>query len=85
MFFTQIREDALADQKLRQAAGANPIEAFKLVFDKALDGLFIGRKEQNESITARFLDYRDFRRAVSQHLLRQVYEQINAEDPPSAA
>jgi type I restriction enzyme R subunit len=85
LFFTQIREDALAGEKLRQAAGANPIEAFKLVFDKTLEGLFVGRMEQNESITARFLDDRDLRRAVSQHLLRQVYEQINAEDPPSAA
>ena len=49
------------------------------VFDKALEGLFIDRMDQNESITARFLDDKDFRGAVSRHLMKQVYEQIRGE------
>jgi type I restriction enzyme R subunit len=79
LFFSQIREEAVADEALQQAATANPLEAFKLVFDKALEGLFIGRMDQNESITARFLDDKEFRGAVSRHLMRQVYEQIRGE------
>ena len=79
LFFSQIREEAVADEALQQAATANPLEAFKLVFDKALEGLFIGRMDQNESITARFLDDQDFRGAVSRHLMKQVYEQIRGE------
>jgi hypothetical protein len=35
--------------------------------------------DQNQSITARFLDDRDFRGAVSRYLLKQVYEQIPGE------
>ena len=35
--------------------------------------------EQNESITARFLDDKDFRGAVSRYLMKQVYEQIRGE------
>ena len=35
--------------------------------------------EQNESLTARFLDDRDFRGAVSRYLMTQVYEQIRGE------
>jgi len=81
LFFSQIREEAVADEQLQQAATANPLEAFKLVFDKALEGLFIGRMEQNESLAARFLDDTDFRRAVSRCLMTQVYEQIRGEAP----
>jgi hypothetical protein len=40
---------------------------------------FIDRMDQNQSITARFLDDRDFRGAVSRYLLKQVYEQIRGE------
>ena len=79
LFFSQIREEAIADEQLQQAAIANEMEAFKLVFDKALEGLFIGRMEQNEAITAKFLDDKAFRGAVSRYLLRQVYEQIRGE------
>lgn len=79
LFFSQIREEAIADEALQQAATANPLDAFKLVFDKALEGLFIGRMEQNEEITAKFLDDKDFRGAVSRHLMKQVYEEIRGE------
>ena len=58
------------------------MEAFKLVFDKALEGLFIGRMEQNEAITAKFLDDKAFRGLVSRYLLKQVYEQIRGEALP---
>ena len=79
LFFSQIREEAVADEQLQQAAVANEMEAFKLVFDKALEGLFIGRMEQNEAITAKFLDDKAFRGSVSRYLLKQVYEQIRGE------
>jgi type I restriction enzyme R subunit len=79
LFFSQIREEAAADEQLQQAATANALEGFKIVFDKALEGLFIGRMEQNEAITAKFLDDKEFRGAVSRYLLKQVYEQIRGE------
>ena len=79
LFFSQIREEAVADEALQQAATANPLEAFKLVFDKSLEGLFIDRMDQNEAITAKFLDNPEFRGAVSRYLLKQVYEEIRGE------
>ena len=83
LFFSQIREEAVADEQLQQAATANPLEAFKLVFDKALEGLFIDRMDQNEAITAKFLDNPEFRGAVSRYLMKQVYEQIRGEALPA--
>jgi type I restriction enzyme R subunit len=79
LFFDSIREDAMADSNLRQAALANTMENFGYVFRKALEGLFIDRMDQNEEITARFMNENQFRETVSQHLLKEVYEQVRTE------
>jgi len=80
LFFDSIREDAVADTNLRQAAIANTMENFGYVFRKTLEGLFIDRMEQNEEITAKFMNEKDFQNAVTKHLLEQVYRQIREED-----
>ena len=80
LFFDSIREDAMADPDLRQAALANTMENFGYVFHKALEGLFIDRMEQNEEITAKFLNDKEFQHAVRQYLLKEVYEQIRSEE-----
>jgi len=80
LFFNQIREEAVADDELRQAALANTMENFRFVFDKALEGLFIDRMEQNEDLFARYMNDTDFQKIVAETLLRQVYEQIRDDD-----
>jgi type I restriction enzyme R subunit len=81
LFLDSIREDAVANDTLRQAAQANTMENFGYVFLKSLEDLFIDRMGQNEDITARFMNDADFKRLVGQHLLKQVYEQINTPPP----
>jgi len=56
------------------------------VFDKALEGLFIDRMEQNADITTKFLNDGNFQQAVTSDLRKKVYEQIRseAEDGTSA-
>jgi len=86
LFFDQIKEHAAENPELRQAALANAIDAFKYVFDKALEGLFIDRMEQNADITTKFLNDGNFQQAVTSDLRKKVYEQIRseAEDGTSA-
>lgn len=79
LFFNQIREEAIADESLRQAATANTMENFRFVFEKALEGLFIDRMEQNEELFARYMNDPEFQKLVGEHLLRQVYTQIREE------
>ena len=55
------------------------MENFGYVFRKALENLFIDRMEQNEEITAKFMNEEQFRDAVNRHLLKEVYEQIRGE------
>ena len=79
LFFDSIREDALGNGALRQAALVNTIENFGFVFRKALEGIFIDRMDQNEEIAAKFMNEDRFREVVSGQLLQEVYEQIRAE------
>lgn len=79
LFFESIKEDAVADSHLRQAALANTQENFGYVFYKALESIFIDRMEQNEDITAKFMNEEKFREIVSQYLLKQVYDKIRSE------
>ena len=55
------------------------MENFGYVFLKSLEGLFIDRMDQNEEITAKFLNEEEFQSAVGQNLLKQVYKQIRTE------
>jgi type I restriction enzyme R subunit len=41
--------------------------------------LVIDRMEQNEEIFAKYMNDADFRKVVSEHLLKQVYDQIREE------
>ncbi|OGL45328.1 MAG: restriction endonuclease subunit R [Candidatus Schekmanbacteria bacterium RBG_13_48_7] len=76
LFFESITEDAVASKELQQAALANTMENFGYVLFKALEGLFIDRMEQNENITAKYLNEKDFKKIVDQHLLTKIYKQI---------
>ncbi len=76
LFFDSIKESALSDSKLRKAAEVNTMENFGYVFRKALDNLFIERMDANEDITAKFMNEQDFRKIVTEHLTREVFEEI---------
>jgi type I restriction enzyme R subunit len=79
LFFDAIREDAAANEDLRQVAMANTMENFGYVFRKALEGLFIDRMDQNEEIAARYMNEERFRETVSEHLTKEVYDHIRTQ------
>ncbi|MDP3039101.1 MAG: type I restriction endonuclease subunit R, partial [Deltaproteobacteria bacterium] len=85
LFFDSIREDAMANPTLRQTALANTMENFGYVFLKSLEGLFIDRMDQNEEITAKYLNEKEFQEVVGKKLLKQVYEQIHMENKQQAS
>jgi type I restriction enzyme R subunit len=80
LFLDSVREEALADESIRQAALANTLDNFKYVFGKALEGLFIERMEQNEDIFARFMADKEFQTLVEETMRKQVYDQVHAEE-----
>jgi type I restriction enzyme R subunit len=79
LFFDSVREDAVRDENVRNAAIANTLDGFKFVFNNKIEDIFVDRMEQNEKLTARFLNDTDFKELVSQYLMKKVYETIREE------
>jgi type I restriction enzyme R subunit len=79
LFFDQVRETAVANELIRQAAKANTLENFKPVFNKQLENLFIERIEGNEEIFARLMNDEEFRAIAANHLMAEVYGLIKPE------
>lgn len=79
LYFDSIKADAVADENIRQAASANTIENFSFVFMKAFEDLVINRRNKSEDMTAKILNEKGFKDAVSKHLMKEVYEEIRAE------
>lgn len=65
---------------MRQVALANTMDNFSFVFFRTLEDLFIDRMEQNEEITAKFMNEKDFKNIVCKKLLEEVYEQFHSEE-----
>ena len=76
LFFDQVRETAVANEQLQQAAAANSLENFEPVFTKQLENLFIERMEGNEEIFVRLMNDDAFRQEVDRALMWAVYQQI---------
>ena len=76
MFFDQIAEIAVDDERLQQAAKVNPEDKFALVFTNMLETLFIERMEQNEEVFARYMNDPAFQRLVAAKLAAEAYERL---------
>ncbi len=76
LFFEQIQEAALGDSELQEAAKANSLERFLLLFNSAIERLIIDRMDQNMDIFARFMNDGDFRSIISPKLAEKVYEKF---------
>lgn len=76
LFFDQVRETAVANEKLRQAVMANSLENFKPVFNNQLENLFIERMDGNEDIFKRLMNDDAFRNIASSYLVKAVYQQV---------
>jgi type I restriction enzyme R subunit len=76
LFFDQITEIAIDDERLQQAAKVNPADKFSLVFGNLLETLMLERMDQNEAIVARFMNDPEFQRAVAARMAVEAYERL---------
>jgi type I restriction enzyme R subunit len=76
LFFDQIVEAAIRVDSLQQAAQANAIDKFQLVFRQVLESLFIERMDMNEDLFARFMNEPEFQEVVAKGLGQKVYERL---------
>jgi type I restriction enzyme R subunit len=79
LFFESIKQEALNNPHLQQAARENSLKNFGYVFDETIDNYFTNRIEKNSQITTKFFDEPEFKKAVTELILQQVYDQLHQE------
>ena len=81
LFFDQIEQDLVGDEKLSQQAKNNSIENFRFPFNDVFIDKVIGRMEQNQEITDRIMNEEEFAELVRNLLLQKVYQRLQTELP----
>jgi len=83
LFFDQLTEVAVDDERLQQAAKINPEEKYSLVLKGLLETLMLERMDQNEAIVARYMNDPEFKRMVDAQVTHDSYRKIVGEDLPA--
>jgi type I restriction enzyme R subunit len=78
LFFDQVTEAAVLNEKICHAAKANTMENFNPVFEKILEGIFIERMEGNEEIFTKLMNDDKFKELATKHLVKEVYQRIRS-------
>jgi len=76
LFFEQIKEKAISNEKIIQTATANPLDKFELGIRSMIEGLMIQRMADNDEIVTRYMENADFQNAVFPVLAREIYDVI---------
>ena len=77
LFIDQLQSAATENEKIRQAAEANTLLNFELVFNQHFETLLLDRMNGNEVIFYRIMNDESFKSAIAQRLMQNVFENIN--------
>jgi len=77
LFFDQIEQELMEDQKLVHQAQNNTIDNFRYGFHEAFIDKLIDRMEQNQEISSRILNDKQFGGTVIDLILEKIYKRIN--------
>ncbi len=77
LFFDQIEEELVLNDKLLLQAKSNTMDNFKFGFDDLFMDTLINRMEQNQDIFAKMMDDNDFGEIVKTYMLKKVYNRLN--------
>lgn len=76
LFFDQVTETALQNEKLEAASKVNTLDDFGLVFDDQLETFFTERMAGNEDLIRRFMGDDEFKRLVTEYIRQEVYSKF---------
>jgi len=79
LFFDQIEEEMVMDEKLGVQAKTNTIDNFKYGFEDVFIAKLVDRMDQNQDIFNKIMDDKAFAAVVKDYLLNKVYKRLNIE------
>ncbi len=77
LFFDQIEEEMVMDEKLGVQAKTNTIDNFKYGFEDVFIAKLVDRMDQNQDIFNKIMDDKAFAAVVKDYLLKKVYDRLN--------
>jgi type I restriction enzyme R subunit len=77
LFFDQIEEEMVMDERLGVQAKTNTIDNFKYGFEDVFIAKLVDRMDQNQDIFNKIMDDKAFASVVKDYLLKKVYERLN--------
>ncbi|MFH0947789.1 MAG: type I restriction endonuclease [Elusimicrobiota bacterium] len=77
LFFDQIEEEMILDEKLGTQAKTNTIDNFKYGFEDLFITKLVERMDQNQEIFNKIMDDKAFSAIVKEYLLKRVYDRLN--------
>lgn len=77
LFFDQIEEEMVLDEKLGIQAKTNTIDNFKYGFEDIFIDKIVDRMDQNQDIFNKIMDDKAFAAVVKEYLLKRVYNRLN--------
>lgn len=80
LFFDQIEEELVMDEKLGVQAKTNTIDNFKYGFEDVFVNKLVDRMDQNQDIFNKIMDDNAFAAVVKDYLLKKVYKRLNEPD-----
>lgn len=79
LFFDQIEEEMVLDNKLGVQAKSNTIDNFKYGFEDVFISKLVERMDQNQDIFNKIMEDKTFAGVVKDYLLRRVYKRLSQE------
>ncbi|MDD2390912.1 MAG: type I restriction endonuclease [Desulfobacterales bacterium] len=76
LFFEQIKEKALKDERIIQTAKANPLDKFELGIRAIIESLMMQRMSENDGIVTRYMDDNNFQKTIFPILAKEIYKSI---------
>jgi type I restriction enzyme R subunit len=80
LFFDQIEEEMVMDEKLGVQAKTNTIDNFKYGFEDVFISKLVDRMDQNQDIFNKIMDDKAFAVVVKDYLLKRVYKRLSETD-----
>jgi type I restriction enzyme R subunit len=77
LFFDQIEEEMVLDEKLGLQAKSNTIDNFKYGFEDIFISKLVERMDQNQDIFSKIMDDKVFAAVVKEYLLKRVYKRLS--------
>ena len=83
LFFEQVKERAVRNERIRQTALANPLDKFSLGIRDMISKLMIERMGENDVLVSRYMNDPEFQEITFAALARAIFEEVSIDGSPT--